>query len=713
VIDQEESRAASDHSPTRRYDVVVISGSSAGVAAAIAAGRLGARVALVEDTPVLGGFLANGVSNLDAYSLQSISGIADEFRRAVIDWYRDSVDSDPVFSKPPDDSQHFDGRSRQTYEPLEGGRWEPHAADAIFRRLVAEIPAIDVYYDRYPVEVVKHGSRVVGVVTEASVGPDAYSPPSPGGRIDFRAEVVIDATHEGDIAAWAGVPYRVGREARSRLEPHAGDIRFFDGTGEIMSGGGTQDRAVVSYGVRLTCQLHSEPDGSRLLAEPPGYDPARYEMAPDPAIFTVPFLPGGKVELNANPIGNELQEINWAWPEAGRAQRARLYERYRDHALGFLYHLQHAKGLKLCLPADEFVHNGGVPYRLFVREARRIVGEDTMTEADVNPFVLSNGLLPPHRADSVAIGHYPIDAKPVRTKSDFSTPDKGEGDFFLVDASTAFQVPYGALVPQAVDGLLVPAALSATHVAFSAVRMDPTWMALGQAAGVAAALSVKSNVEVRRLRTEHLQRELLRQAATLVFYWDLPADHPSFVAVQWLSLRGVVGGYPDRTFRPDQILSRAELAAALFHGFDLWPSVSEIHFTDLPHDHPAFRHLETLFDNRALEPFGVSPLWPGIGPYEPGAHAWFGGTRYGLFGQIKPDEPVTWDQALAVVERLITSARGSANPPTPVPELAKVVDRSEFGRAYSTRRLALDGPVRRGDFCAFLASLLDSRSRAL
>ena len=226
------------------------------------------------------------------------------------------------------------------------------------------------------------------------------------------------------------------------------------------------------------------------------------------------------------------------------------------------------------LPLDEFTDNGNVPYRVFVREARRIEGEATMTEADINPFITGRGLIPGLRRDSIAIGHYAIDSKPVRPKTDASTPDKGEGDFFLANVNTAFQVPYGAIVPKHIDGLLVPVAMSATHVAFSAVRMDPTWVALGQAAGAAAALSLRDGVDVRRLDTAKLQRELIGQQVRLMFYWDLPIAHPAFAAVQWLSVSGRIKGYPDRLFRPDQPLTRAEAAVLLVNAFGIWPSVS-------------------------------------------------------------------------------------------------------------------------------------------
>lgn len=681
----------------KHYDVVIVSGSSAGVGAALGAGRMGARVALIEDTAVLGGMLANGICNIDTYSLESLSGVFEEFRKCIKEHYRPMFGSDPVYSVPLGDGlASLDGLSGQANEPREGGRWEPHVADMVFKRLIGDVPSIDVFYRRFATDVIKRGKRIAGVVTEESVGPHAYAERLEGRQISFFGDVIIDATHEGDIAAWSGASYRIGREARSRLEPHAGELTFFNGTGEIIGGGGRQDRAIVSAGIRLTTQITSQP-GERPSSTPPsGYDPAKYEHAPSASMFAEPFLPNSKAEVNANPIGNELQEAAWSWPEADRDERRRLYDHFRDHAAGFVHYLQEAKGLhQVVLAPDEYVDNGNVPYRLFIREARRIVGEATMSEADINPFILSNSLLPPLRNDSVGVGHYAIDSKPVRSKTDLTTPDKGPGDFFLHNCSTAFQVPYGALVPKDIDGILVPTALSATHVAFSAVRMDPTWTVLGQAAGVAAALSVRESVRVRNVPVEKLQCELIAQGVKLAFYWDLQMSHPAFPAIQWLSVRGVVTGYPDRTFRPDELLTRAELAALVVRGLDIWPSVSEAHFTDLPFNHWAFGYLETLFDNHALEAFDVKPLWTEQGGYDAARHAWFENYEHNQFGRILPDEAVTWGQVRGVLEILTQSPKD--------PDRRSIA--SPGDQPFGTNESAT---VKRGEFCALLVTLAEA-----
>lgn len=703
---------------TQKFEVVVVSGSSAGVGAALAAGRMGVTVALIEDTPVLGGMLSNGISNIDAYSLESLSGVFEEFRQRVKEYYRPVMSSDPIFGTRMALPRHFDGMSRAANDPDEGGRWEPHVADKIFKEMVAAVPNIKVFYDRYASGVVKQGHRVAGVVTERSKEKHAYGSPEAGSRQVFLAEVVIDASHEADVAAWAGVPYRVGREARSPLEPHAGQIFFFNNTSEIMEGSsGRQDNAIVSYGLRLNIKNYGLPDSrSHLLASPPpGYHKSHYEPS---AYSGRPGMPNQKAEMNVHPIGNEMQEVNWVWPDASREERLRLYEAYKNHALGFLYYLQHEKGLThLGLPRDEFTDNGNLPYRIFVREARRIVGEATVTEADINPFIKGRGLLPPLQETSIAVGHYPIDVKPMKRKVDLSTPDKGDGDFFLVNATTAFQVPYGAIVPRDIEGLLVPAALSATHVAFSAVRMDPTWTVLGQAAGVAAALSAQKKIPARSLPLDQIQRELLRQKCRLMFYWDLPLNHPTFAAVQWLSVQNAASGYPDRHFRPDQGLNRAEMAALIVAALKLWPSVSNLHFNDVGHDHWAFQPIETLFDNQALQAFGIRPRWPEAGPYNPARHGGVDQNQH-YFGNFYPSKPVSWKELVATIRSVkqpksLGSNKEVAIPPpgidsNPVSWGRQVLSQSEFGKAFAERQFLPEDIVSRGEASALLAALTDS-----
>jgi hypothetical protein len=643
----------------KNFDVVVVGGSSGAFGAAIGAARSGASVVLIEDTPVLGGMLSNGISNIDCFSYQSLSGVFDEFRTKVKAYYRPLMATDPIFKsakKPlvsqksgieqPRPSNAFESRARQTNEAVQGGRWEPHVADQLFKEMAANYPNLSIYYNRFATGVIKDKNKVVGVVTNSKENQ----------AITFSGKVIIDATHEADVAAWAGASYRVGREARSKEEPHAGEIYFYNNSGEIIPGGsGRQDQGIVSYGIRLCIQYYDPSKGSGHIIKrpPPGYNAAMYEHA----LFGSgdafdPSMPNMKTEMNKNPIGNELQEVNWTWPEASRTEREKLYAFYKNHALGFLYYLQHERGVKnIGLPSDEFADNGNIPYRVFVREARRIVGEVTLNESDINPFISdSPTLTPTFQSKSIAVGHYPIDSKPVRQKRDITTPDKGEGDFFLSNVVSPFQVPYGAIVPKGVDGLLVPVALSATHVAFSAIRMDPTWTVLGQAAGIAAGISVRTGIPVGELDVSEIQAELLRQKCKLVFYWDVPADHPHFTDIQIAAIKGWTKPQVSHDFYPDSLLTRSQAAQLLVNAFGLWTSVSNIHFSDLDYRHTDFRAVETLFDLGVLTAFGVETRWSQAGGY--------GGKKDGFdhsksnFGSFYPDQPVTPTEFLDLI-RLI------------------------------------------------------------
>ena len=228
--------APAEELPSQRFDVVIVSGSASGVGAAIGAARLGVNVALIEDTPVLGGMLSNGIANTDTYSVEALSGIYREFTDKVREYYLPIVASDPLFKLhirrylPPalEHTRASIAKGELTtsgvMDPDEGGRWEPHVADLILKRMIAQYGNVKVFYKRHATQIIQEGNRVAGVVTYAGSRPNAYAPSQPGCGIIFYGDVIIDATHEGDLAAWAGAPHRVGREPRS-LYPRQRRVR--------------------------------------------------------------------------------------------------------------------------------------------------------------------------------------------------------------------------------------------------------------------------------------------------------------------------------------------------------------------------------------------------------------------------------------------------------------------------------------------------------
>ena len=202
------------------HDVVVIGGTPAGVAAAIAAGRAGKTVMLIEQSPVLGGVHSSGVIRLDDLYLESNSGVMEEFRQRVKAYHRTELAEDPLVKA------HLTRDPRSPWNVAEGRAWEPHTAARIYAEMVAEIGTITTRFNEVAVDVEMKGNRVTGVITQ-----DRDNQGRLGKRQAYTGKVIIDATYEADLAAFANVPYRIGREARSEEEPHAGRIytNFFRG----------------------------------------------------------------------------------------------------------------------------------------------------------------------------------------------------------------------------------------------------------------------------------------------------------------------------------------------------------------------------------------------------------------------------------------------------------------------------------------------------
>jgi hypothetical protein len=577
-----------------QYDVVVIGGTPAGIAAALAAGRTGKSVVIVEQSPVLGGMLSSGVSRADDAVIQANSGVFEDFRKRIEKYHLTALVNDPVVK------EHV-AKPRVRHSVARGQAWEAKTAARIYAEMVAEVRSIETRFQQVPVSAVVDGDRVTAVVTRDRAGKEH--------RYDGR--VIIDATYEADVAAFAGVPFRMGREARSPEEPHAGHIftdAFCEGTlalpGTIFPGGtGKADEKIQAFNFRFLVKDYGRPDHPyRIKTPPPGYDPWRYKWNP----ANKPYLPNGKIDVLGINWGNDWAGPSYRYPIAGWEERARIEETYRNHALGYLYYIQtEGKSPQYGLADDEFTDNGNFPYRLYVREGRRIEGLYTLTESDIHKDLRGNGVRGPLQRDSIAIGIYEIDSHNVQNPTDRNRPCSGEGAINLVDVTGPYQIPYGVMVPRNRKGLLVPVGISSTHVAISSVRMEPVWSSLGQAAGVAAALALESGRPLSELPVSKIQEVLLRQRSTLFFYMDVPGYHPNFSAIERLSVKGAMDGDDNYYFRPDQPITMAEFARLAVVGLDIPLSITAAHFRDVPRGHPAFKYIETLYDRstQSADPF--------------------------------------------------------------------------------------------------------------
>ena len=598
IYDSIYCQSKNSNSQKSDYDIVVIGGTPAGVAASIAAGRAGKSVMLVEQSPVLGGTLSSGVDRLDDYLVEANSGIMNEFRIRVMNYNIKEHKNDPVVQKDMKEPDH-------RWSSAQGRSWEPKTAARVFNEMVVEIPSIKTRFNEVPVSVIVKNGRITAVTTQ-----DRSNDGRLGAKHTYTGRIIIDATYEGDVAAFAAVPFRIGREARSREEPHAGKIyteafcsekQAVALRGTIFPGStGEGDDRMQAFTFRFVAKDYGRPDHPfRLTAPPPGYDSTLYNWNR----ATKPWLPGNKSDLLGIETG-DLTGLSTKYVLADWAERAKLEKIYRNHELGWLYYIQ-TKGNspQWGLPDDEFKDNVNWPYRLYVRQGRRIEGMYTLTESDAHKDLKGNGYRGPLHHNGIAIGVYPMDVHFVeKSKSDAPC---GEGAIHLNDVTGPYQIPYGVMVPKKLNGLLVPVAISATHVAMSTVRMEPVWCALGQAAGVAAAISLDDMCDVRDVSVSKIQEILLKQRSLLFFYKDMPEENEQFLAIQKMSVKDALDGDENYYCRPDQPITIGEFARLAVNGLNIPISITAAHFKDVPRNNLYFKYIETLYDHstQAVKPF--------------------------------------------------------------------------------------------------------------
>jgi len=574
-------------------DIAIYGGTPGGIAAALAAARLGSSVVLVDRNAHIGGLMSNGLGATDIKKRGAVGGIFLEFVRAVRDHYAKQYGED----------------SQQVKDCNNGYYFEPHVAELLFERMLAAQRERITVFRRCELEAAHRKGNRLSAFTFRSL--------ETGERRTVRAKVFIDATYEGDLAAMAGVPYRVGREPR-RLhgEPYAGviywgyqDKIYYDdeSTGE-------GDSRIQAYNYRLC--LTDRPDNRVPIEKPANYDPREYrilrrqiwagQVKSFHEVVHVVRMPNGKSDTNNHTIpllSTDLPEENYPYPEAGWKWREKFAERLRDYTLGLLYFCQNdptlpesfrAEARRWGLAADEYTDNGNFPRQIYVREARRIVGEYDFRAQDclLDPRLDRTPVQPA----SIGCGSYEMDSHATR-KYEPGYPVL-EGLLGVWQYSQPYQVPYGVIVPRKVDGLLVTGAISGTHMGFSTLRMEPCWMAMGQAAGTAAHLAIKSGVEVRRVDMLRLQRQLLEDGAVIMYFEDVQFQDPHAKAIQFFATHGGTL-FPTYYSRQNVPATRAEAAQYLdlARRLGLWsrrPQKVRGSFVDVPDDHPAAPAIRAL-----------------------------------------------------------------------------------------------------------------------
>lgn len=506
-------------------DAVVFGATPGGIAAAVELGREGRSVLLVEPTSRIGGLTANGLSHPDFRTFEAINGFYLDLTRRTEAYYREKYGSD----------------SQQVRDSLRGTHAEPKVNLLLFEQMLAEHPSIRLERKWQ----LQHAA--VTNATPSKIAWATFATPE-GTTVEAHARMFIDGSYEGDLMAQAGVAYHVGREGRDQygesLAPEAGDTQ------------------VQGYNFRLC--MTNNPANRVMPSAPEGYRREDYvEVIPlleDGRIKTIycgssggiyktsiPTLPNDKRDINdvsRAPVRLSLPGRNSEWPDGDAATRQRIFAEHVRHNVGLIYFLQNDEAVPERFRTearewgwcrDEFVENHHLPVQLYVREARRMIGRHVFTQSDVTCAPGdARAILHP---DAIAIGDYgPNCHGTEHTGSRYGGLHSGE----FYHRAPPYQIPYGALLPKECENLLVPVAVSSSHVGFCALRLEPIWSSLGQAAGIAAHLALEQKVAPAAVPPAEIQRRLHTRGAATIYTSDVPVDSPDFPAVQWW---GTLGGF--------------------------------------------------------------------------------------------------------------------------------------------------------------------------
>jgi hypothetical protein len=521
-----------------QYDVVIYGSTFSGIAAAINAAEFGHSVALVEEYAHIGGLMTGGLSYTDFLSYEVLGGTFRNYIQRVERYYIDLYGYD----------------SQQVRDSHKGIHAEPHVTAKIFHQMIEEYPNIDLYIS-HRLENVILGDRVNNSKRINSIRLLNLNNQS---RTELEGKRFIDSTYEGDLAASAGAEYRTGRESRREYgEIFAGKIYFENGR-ILLGSTGEGDKKVQGYNFRII--MTNNPGNRRMVDKPETYKREMFLPIADVlvqgkvtrifsesnnGIFRIQSLPNQKSDMNDiknSPVRMALLGQNYAYPEGNYEVRADIIKAHKEHNLGMLYFVQNDPSVPKAmqeqarewgLAKDEFTDNDNFPYRLYIREARRIRGHYLFTEHDVR--LASNSIRTVLKKDAVAIGDYAINCHGEEPPGPLY-PHLTGGDFNFIPAP--FQIPYGVLIPLEFENLLVSVAVSASHVGFNSIRLEPTWTALGQAAGLATHLSLKNNLAYPDVEVANLQGLLHEKGAKTCYVSDIESDSPYFKASQYFGTKG-------------------------------------------------------------------------------------------------------------------------------------------------------------------------------
>jgi hypothetical protein len=490
---------------SKNYDICIYGATSGGVIAAYTAAGQGKKVVLIATGSHVGGLSSGGLGYTDIGNKYVVTGLALDFYRKV--------------------GQH--------YGKLEQWIFEPHVAENIFLDYLKN-KKINVIYDHSLISVKKNGATITSIGLHKT-----YS--NTGAILTLEAKVFIDCSYEGDLMAKAGVSYFVGREPNAKYgetyngvelrDKHqfADNIDPYKVPGDPKSGllwgissdtlkpNGTGDSRVQTYNVRVC--LTKDPANRIAITRPADYDSTHYElyfrMIKDKKPTTLPFvvsaMPNHKTDINNNgPFSTDMIGVNYQYPDGDEATRRKIIEMHKNYTQGLFYFLGHEPRvpenirqlmLQWGYPKDEYTDNCHWTPQIYVREARRMVGAYVMTQDNCEGNKRVN--------DGIGMAAYTMDSHNAE-RIVVNGMVKNEGDV-QVDGFGPYPVSYRAIIPKRNEctNLLVPVCLSASHIAYGSIRMEPVFMVLSQSAAQAAIYAIDHNTSVQDVDVNAVKRTLL------------------------------------------------------------------------------------------------------------------------------------------------------------------------------------------------------------
>lgn len=516
---------------TYRADVIIYGGNASAIIAAVQVKKMGKSVIVLCPETHLGGLTSGGLGFTDTGNKEVIGGLARDFYRRIYDHYQ--VDKNwnwqakSSFGNKGQGTVAMDGAMRTMW------LFEPHAAEQVFEDYVKEFTLIvhrNEWLDRSAKGIQKKNNTIQSIRTISGK--------------TYIGSMFIDATYEGDLMALAGVDFHVGREANSvfgeqwngvqvgvfqhghyfkkpispyRIEGDSSSGLLPEVSPEIPGPNGSGDNKIQAYCYRMCLSDH--PANRIPFEKPANYDPARYTLYA--RVFAsgwretfdkFDLLPNRKTDTNNHgPFSTDFIGKNYDYPTASYARRAELNQAHKDYQMGLMYFLQNdprvpsdvqSRMKEWGLAKDEFKANGGWPYQLYIREARRMKGEFIMKEADA----LGKTQVP----QPVGMGSYSLDAHNAQRFVQANGIVQNEGDIG-VKPDKPYSIAYGSILPKESQcgNLLVPVCMSSSHIAYGSIRMEPVFMILGQSAATAAVLAIEKKVTPQRLDYRVLEKSLL------------------------------------------------------------------------------------------------------------------------------------------------------------------------------------------------------------